>query len=189
MVLGPQVLGLGLLASEDPGRVFLLSCLVLTSGQPFCTAGAVSQVLRLGSCESSGKQGPWGGAVGNVPKSQGLQRAEAAKPSGWWRGGAPEEQSLLCPLVSHRLTPNQTSAQASSASNQSWCPSQTPPSVLRPLPQLYSPHDPRVQVPRLLLLENSGAWDPLFLPQTGESRPQPLLKTQFRSPAPFSLRT
>lgn len=50
---------------------------------------------------------------------QGLGRAEAAKPKGCWGGGTLEEQSLLCPLVSHGLRPNQTSAQASSASNQS----------------------------------------------------------------------
>lgn len=78
--------------------------------------------------------------MGNAPKfPRAWEELRLPNPGGDGEGGTLEEQSLLCPLVSHGLKPNQTTAQASSASNQSWCPSQIPPSFLRPPPQSHSP--------------------------------------------------
>lgn len=133
--------------------------------------------LGLGSCESSRKQKT--GALGKgcekcpqVPRA--WEELRLPSPMGDGEGGTLEEQSLLCPLVSHRLKPNQTTAQASSASNQSCCTSQTPPSFLRlptPVPLPSGPQESRPQ-------DSSS-------PRTQDLQ-SILLRTQkFRSPAPL----
>lgn len=133
--------------------------------------------------------GRGGGKCPYVPRA--WEELRLPNLGGCWGGGTLEEQSLLCPLVSHGLTPNQTSARASSASNQSWCAFQTPPSFLRLLPQSCSPQAPRVQAPRLLLPENSRVGDPRFLPQTQESRPstssEEIRSSGTQGPSPLEL--
>ena len=86
--------------------------------------------------------------MGNAPKvPRAWEELKLPSPVGDGAGGTLDEQSLLCPLVSHRLKPNQTTAQASSASNQSWCTSQTPPSFLRHPPPILFPSGPRESRP------------------------------------------
>lgn len=118
-----------------------------------------------------------GEGLWEMPSSaQSLGRAEAAKLRGRWGGGTPEEQSRLCPLVSHGLKPNQTTAQARSASNQSWCPSQMPPSFLRPPCQSHSLQDPRnsgVWNLRFLFLQTQKSGPPTLSPQDPEQGPHP----------------